>query len=464
MLEALLLKLLKPQGIEIRDIIQSISFTDFVVKTAPKTAGTELPQLAQNLVNCISLFCKPDENDNFAMVRGGSIRSDLFNNNAVDYHFSKIFSNINKSLLGDDPLAGQVIDKVFSLPKDIDIFFRSKSPNEIAHQDNMLFHNVIQELEINGYKQIKQNVDGNVLIFDNGQYQVKVLKHQTGIHHSQTLVKIDFSKNGEDIMKLHFGLIPNKVESEEDPRFFKETADIEQEAVGYLSKSEGDKIILRHFEYENIRHANLYISEHYFDPIFHPFKIEPEKNPDQIISSRLREINFRVALFPLLFQVMGIKGIDVNLHNTPYEQVLIEYENAFKLKSFSDAELNIMQKWFQKYSQNLKDHFKLTASDLIYGLTVNPFLFFLFALPTNILDAFPLGKKLKHKSIIDFLSKLAQQVGGDITKDTLLVLSCKYEMYIKNAGDTTIFQLMKFLGEPETISAFLKLVDPLKLT
>lgn len=86
---------------------QKILFTQFAEKTAPKTVGTNLPQLAQSLVNRISTFCQPDENGSFGIIRGGSMRSFLFDNYATDEHFAQIFSNIDKSLLGDDLIAGQ---------------------------------------------------------------------------------------------------------------------------------------------------------------------------------------------------------------------------------------------------------------------------------------------------------------------------------------------------------------------
>lgn len=85
---------------------QKILFTQFAEKTAPKTVGTNLPQLAQSLVNRISTFCQPDENGSFGIVRGGSMRSFLFDNYATDEHFAQVFSNIDKSLLGDDLIAG----------------------------------------------------------------------------------------------------------------------------------------------------------------------------------------------------------------------------------------------------------------------------------------------------------------------------------------------------------------------
>ena len=120
-----------------------------------------------------------------------------------------------------------------------------------------------------------------------------------------------------------------------------------------------------------------------------------------------------------------------------------------------------MIEWFTKYQVDLKDHFKLTASDLTYGLTVNPFLFFLFAFSTHILDAFPLGTKLEFNPLRHFLQQLAEKIGGDFTEDSLLTLSYKYYIYIKSASDTTIFQMLDFLGEPQTVSAFLKLINPL---
>ncbi|MFA6532384.1 MAG: hypothetical protein WCT22_00115 [Patescibacteria group bacterium] len=456
-----LLEILRPPGLEMKDIIQSISLTNFVTKTAPMTIGTELPQLAQKMVNRISIFCKPDENDNFAIVRGGSMRSYLFENYVVDEHFSKIFSDVDKSLLGDDPLAGQVINKVFSLPKDIDVFFRSKYPNKFAHQDNMLFHNVIEELEDAGYKQIKQNEEGNVLIFDNGQYQVKVLRHQTGIKHSQTLVKIDFSEKGQDIMKLHFGLIPNEEESEEDPRFFKETADIERDAIGFLSNNNGKEISLRYFGLGGMSYVELYMMEHFFDPILNKFTINKNLNPDQVISSHLREINFRVALISSLFNIGGIEGIGADLQNTPYSKLVEKYEFIFNSQT-SKLKLDQMLEWFRSNQHNIKDHFKLTASDIVYGLSVNPFLFFLFASSTQILEAFPLGSKLISISLIKkLLEKIANKIGCSLEVDSLLTLSLKYNIFTKEAKDTAIFQLMEFLEEPETISAFLKLIDPL---
>lgn len=125
-----------------------------------------------------------------------------------------------------------------------------------------------------------------------------------------------------------------------------------------------------------------------------------------------------------------------------------------------DDENEQMTQWFKKHQNDIKDHFKLTASDLTYGLTVNPFLFFLFAFSTHILDAFPLGKKLEFDPLRHFLQQLAEKVGGNFAEDSLLTLSKKYYDYIREAKDTTIFQMLDFLGEPQTVSAFLELINP----
>ena len=434
---------------------QTISFIDFVEKTAPKTIGTSLPILALSLVNRLSNFCEADENNSIGNIRGGSMRSYLFDNYAVDRHFANLFSDIDPSLIGDDPMAGQVIDKVFSLPKDIDIFLHSKLPNNQVHEEDILFQNIIGELEDQKY--VKQNESGNKIIFSNGKYQITVLKHQTGKNHSQTLVKVDVSEGDQVMMKLHFGLIPDEQEELHDPRFNNETPDIEKEAVGHLVKGKNDEILIDYLAFNNMPDVVLFMREktHFLDPIKHHFKVEPDKNPDQVISANLRETNFRVALFD------WIKKFDPIIKDVPYYQLFIRFGTSYEGKSFGVDDNKRMIEWFTKYQVDLKDHFKLTASDLTYGLTVNPFLFFLFAFSTHILDAFPLGKRLDFDRLRHFLAILAEKIDGNIAEDSLLTLSYKYYTYIKSASDTTIFQMLDFLGEPQTVSAFLKLINPL---
>lgn len=434
---------------------QSISFTDFAEKTAPKTIGTELPKLALSLVNRLSTFCAADKNNSIGNIRGGSMRSYLFDNYAVDEHFSEIFSNVSQTLLGDDPMAGQVIEKVFSLPKDIDVFLHSKLPNSQVHEEDILFQNIIGELKDQGY--IKQEEYGNKIVFTNGQYQVHVLKHTTGKNRPQTLVKVDVIEDDQALMKLHFGLIPDVEEESHDPRFHEETPDIEKEAVGHIIKGKNNEISIDYLSFNGTPDVVLFMKEktHFFDPILHHFLVEPEKNPDQVVSSRLREINFRVALFN------WIKEFDPQIKDAPYYQLFIKFGMSYEGKHFKEGENEQMIQWFQKYKDDISDHFKLTASDITYGLTVNPFLFLLFTFSTHILDAFPLGSKLEFMPIMNFLEKLARQVGGSINGDSLQTLSNKYFTHIKGAKDTAIFQMMNFLDDEQTFSAFLKLINPL---
>lgn len=436
---------------------QSILFTDFVEKTAPKTVGTILPQLALSFVNRLSTFCKADENNNIGNVRGGSMRSYLFDNYSIDEHYANIFSDVNQTLLGNDPMAEQVIDKVFSLPKDVDVFLHSKLPNSQVHREDILFQNIIGELEEQGY--VKQNEHENKIVFTSDRYQVSVLKHTTGKDRPQTLVKVDVSEGDQVVMKLHFGLIPDEQEGLHDPRFHLETPDIEKEAVGHLIKGENDEMLIDYLSFNGTPDAVLYMKEktHFLDPILHHFIVEPGKNPDQIISSRLREINFRVALFD------WIKQFDPTIKDIPYSQLFIQFGTSYEGKHSDDKANEQMVLWFQKYREDIKDHLKLTASDVTYGLTVNPFLFLLFTFSTHILDAFPLGSKLDFMPLMHFLNHLTQQIGGDFSKDSLLTLSNKYHDYIKQAKDTTIFQLMNFFDdEPDkSFSAFLNLIDPL---
>lgn len=438
---------------------QTILFTDFVEKTTPKSVGTTLPKLALSLVNRLSNFCEADANNSIGNIRGGSMRSYLFDNYAVDEHYANIFSNIDQTLLGKDPMAGQVIDKVFSLPKDVDVFLHSKLPNSQVYEEDILFQNIIGELSDQGY--IKQNENGNKIVFTNGQYQVSVLKHTTGKNRPQTLVKVDVTEGDQVMMKLHFGLIPDKQDELHDPRFNPETPDIEKEAVGHMIKGKNNEISIDYLSFEDTPDVVLFMKEktHFLDPILHHFLVESEKNPDQAVSSRLREINFRVALFD------WIKKFVPEIKDIPYYKLFIKFGMNYEGQNTGELESEQMIQWFQKHKDDIKDHFKLTASDITYGLTVNPFLFLLFTFSTHILDAFPLGKMLEFMPIMSFLEKIANQVGGSITQDSLQELSNKYYAHTKKAEDTTIFQLMNFFeDEPKkTFSAFLKLIDSLNI-
>lgn len=419
--------------------------------------GTKLPALAISFIEKISQISEPDEFDNFAIIRGGSMRCSSFDNHNVDTHYSNIFSNVNPSLIGDNELASRVLKKVFSLPKDVDIFIHSKLQNSQVHEEDILFQNIIGELEDQGY--LKQNEHRNKIVFTNGQYQVHVLKHTTGKNRPQTLVKVDVVEGDQALMKLHFGLIPDVEEESHDPRFHEETPDIEKEAVGHIIKGKNNEISIDYLSFEGTPDVVLFMKEktHFLDPILHHFLVEPKKNPDQVVSSRLREINFRVALFD------WIKKFDPQIKNIPYYQLFIKFGMGYEGKNTGELESEQMIKWFQNNKNDIRDHLKLTASDIIYGLTVNPFLFLLFTFSTHILDAFPLGSKLNFTSLTHFLNYFNQQIGGDFSKDSLLTLSNKYYDYIKEAKDTTIFKLMDFLNDEQTISAFLKLINPLLL-
>lgn len=439
---------------ESQNIIQSILLTQFVEKTSPKTAQTYLPELTQALVNRLFHYCLPDENGNFGVIRGGSMRSFLLDNYVTDERFAELFGGIEPQLLGENPMAKQVVDKVFSLPKDIDIFLRFNGINNQAHQDNSLFLTLADELKLQWFTPIHMSGSRDKMSFSNGQHQITLFKHQTGVDHKQTLVKVDISQGNQALLKLHFGLIPDELESREDPRFYEEAADIDQEAVGYLTKDK-EEILIRYFGLENVSYASWYLREHFFDPLLHPFRVDRTRKPDQLIASKLRQTNFRVALISWLFNIKGIVGISADLQQTPYYELFVKYGIPFERKPVDEIERLEMRQWFNENQQNLQDHFKLVASDLMFGLTVNPFLFFLFAFPTHVLDALPLGKKLDFNSLRHFLQSLAVDIGGDLT-DSLLTLSMKYNMYLKTAQDTAIFQLLKHLNKSQTISAFLE--------
>lgn len=446
--------------VETEDFTRSFPFVQFVETTAPKTKNTPLPRLAQSIVYRLSCLCQPDQYGNSAVIRGGSMRSFLFDNYVTDERFAGLFENVNPQLLGENPLAKQVVDKVFSLPKDIDIFLRSLIFNNIAHDSNLLFLALAYELtHNNGFIALEQNGNGDERVFINGQYQVRLFRHHTGVNHRQTLVKVDMSQGNQVLLKLHFGLIPTNEERKEDPRFYDEAADIDQVALGNLSRSDNEQIMMKYVVLGEESFVRAYLRKHFFDPLQHPFEVDPAKKPDQIISARLREINFRVALISWLFSIKGIVGIDADLQQTPYYDLFMKYALKYKKKFTSETERMEFRQWFQNNHHSVKDHFKLIASDAMYGLTVNPFLFFLFAFPTNVLDAFPLGEKIDLMPVMHFLGKLTQKIGGDFGKDSLLTLSMKYYNYLRTAQDSTIFQLLEFFEMPQNFSEFLKLIN-----
>ncbi len=154
--------------VEDENFTRSLPFMDFIEKTAPRTKNTPLSRLAQSLVNRLSYLCQPDEHDNFALIRGGSMRSFLLNNYVTDERFAELFDGIEPQLLGENHMAKQVVDKVFSLPKDIDIFFRVTTPHHQFHQDNILFSTIIEHLEQSGFTGLFRNGDKMRLHFLTG--------------------------------------------------------------------------------------------------------------------------------------------------------------------------------------------------------------------------------------------------------------------------------------------------------
>ncbi len=436
---------------------QSLRFTEFVEKTAPKTTNTTLPQLAQSLVQRLSFNSSADENGNFAVIRGGSMRSFLLNNYVTDERFAGLFDNVNPQLLGENPLAKRVIEKVFSLPKDIDIFFRVGIPHHQFHQDNILFSTIIEHLEQSGFTGLFRNGDKNEIALSDGKYQIRLFRHQTGINHLQTLVKIDISEGDQVVLKLHFGLIPDEAERQEDPRFFDDSADIDQEAVGYLTHDD-NTVLMRYFGLGAESYVSKYLHKHFFDPLTKPFDVDPAKKPDQFLAARLREINFRVSLVSWLFRVCGITGLTADFQDTPYYALFLKYGMKYRTDVFGEEQQKRMHQWYRDNQDNIKDHSKLLASDAVYGLTVNPYLYFLFAFPTYVTDAFPLGERLDFMPMMNFLQTLALKSGNSIMEDSLLTLSLRYYIRLRKPSDTAIFQMLKFLNEPQTVSSYLKLI------
>lgn len=418
-----------------------VSFRDFVISTALATKNTDLPALAESLI--LGIVNKLDESLEIgAIIRGGSMRSFLFKNYPIDEHFQGI-TQLNEQYFGNDELARAVVEKAFSLPKDIDVFF--EKPPGIEVDDGFLLNNLRQQLKAAGY--INELIEGNDKVtLSSDQYQVRLLRHRIGTKNQQTLVKVDFSdKDEKKIMRLHFGFIPEDDRlKQEDPRFHPEAADIDQLAVGFLEKKRQGLTI--YFDDSLI----VYLMKNFFNPIATKNPVE-DTNPVLQIMARLREINFRVAAIPFLFSIKGISGIDADLQSTPYYKIFVKYGMEFERRN----RIRIDEQCLDEFN----DKFKLIATDILYGISVNPFLFFLFAFNNHVLDSFPLGQVLNFNKLRHYLEYLAESLGLDITKPLLDLSLAYYQKLRTNPENNGVLKLMEFLRKPANFSEFLKLLD-----
>ncbi len=429
---------------------QQIGFTEFIKKIAPETTGTKLPEVAQALTLSLLELCPTTGKKSPGIIRGGAMRTFLLDNYETDDRFFKIFENAD---------LGPIADKAFSSPKDIDIFLRYEGNHKKFHEKNIMLETIKNELIRNSYVIINTDPDGNRITLSNGSQEVVLTAHKTGVKHRQALVKVDFFEQNKARMKLDFGLIPDKNEKGEDPRYFDEAADIDKLAIGYLT-GENHGITVNYLGYQGVNLVDIFLRTNFFEPIRRGFKADFSKKPDQVLMAKLREINFRVAMIPYLFSVIGINGIAADLQQTPFYKLFIKYGMNFERKAEESKKLN---GWFKENESAIQDHSKLISSDIFYGLTVNPFIFFLLAYPTHVMDAFPLGKDLEFRPLMNILQHIAEKSGGNIITDSLMSLSFKYYLSLKSPQDTAVFRILEYLGKPQKMSEFIDLIDTLRV-
>ncbi len=432
-------------------LLSSILFVDFVKKTSPATSCTELPYLAEHLLQRFLPYCDPDENGNIGVVRGGSMRAFTTDNFAIDKKFAGIYKDIDNMLVGDDPLAKRVVEKVFADPKDIDISLRLKHSNVIF---DTLAH-AFKDLGIRGL------INQNLAVFYYRNYRIELIKHLDGNKHKQALVKVNITDlmNNDPVLKLHFAAIPGYSSQIKDTRWDDEAADGDTMALGFLStkyniRQQKDEMQIRYFAVNKITPFNDQLLSHFYRPLGDMLSLKGDFTKEM---SRLqRSINFRASYYHA-FSHLG-KGNLVGLFDL--DEI---HKKPEKIE---------MQRWIFENETMVRNRLILLLSDAYYGYTANPFISLLFSYANRVLFATGLGDIFQDPpSVLLALDHVAKGFGKSVIKDSIADLSFGYLMNVRKAEDTGPFKLMEWMqemgmipeDEPNTITKFLHLNNPLAL-
>lgn len=470
------------QGLEaeMKEYTQSLPLTQFIEETSPVTKGTVLPILGEKLVTQLAQSCSPDIHNNFGIIRGGSMRSFLLDTHRSDHLLAGIFKNPDPTLIGDDKLAKRTVEKVFGEPKDIDVLLIYNGLNTEAARDDFLFMEIIrffQGIQFTGYMKTGSQVD---LFHQN--YQVELIKHQ---HQGQTLVKVNIKDKGIPVLKFHFGLIPQ--EKGKDIRFYDTAADGDLTALGFLSRGmikqravnkEDSDVTVRYFAKDGITHFDAQMTHCFFDPLAQPLVPFSNEPLPQTLTSNLREINFRIAYLTEMISspeklnvfILSQSPNFAQYFRLPFMKLLIQ--TAIQHDYKKPDTLDIFQ-WILNSQEQIKESTILFDSDFYYGLTVNPFLFFLFAFPKNIFLPTPLREIFSdpHK-VVGMLESIARKFEQSTITNTLIELSAGYLEYIrKNPRHTATYQITEWLINqgylsnytPITLSSLFQCTNPLNL-
>lgn len=449
---------------EIRDFTQALPMKEFIEKTSSQTGNTILPILGERLVAHLAQFTSPDVNGNFGIIRGGSMRSFLLDTYPSDHLLAEAFKNPDPQLIGHDEQAKRVVGKVFAEPKDIDVLLIYKGLNEEAVKEDFLYREISKFLGSTPHQ----------------DYQIELIKHQ---YQGQTLVKVNINDKGKPILKFHFGLIPQ--EERKDIRFFETAADGDKSAIGYLSKGiiqpggtnlNDVDINVRYFAVDTMTHFDAELADGFFNPLRHPLVPTSQDALPQTLTSNLREINFRIAYLTEIISSGKLKESMLSLFPDFSQLFEPHFINLFVKKAmrfdYKKSPTLDKQYFISKNQKELNESLLLLNSDYFYGITVNPFLFFLFAFPKNSLQFTPLSDFFEDpERTLYILENIAQSFGKSIARNNLYELSAGYLIYmLGNINEAAPFKIIEQLIErgilpdstPNTMSTFIQCFNPLK--
>ena len=132
--------------------LKTIAFAEFINQVFPQVRNhPRLLQKAEALVAGLSGISELDEDRSFAYVRGGSMRTFLYQTQIVEKDISLFYSNLPPDLKGSNPLTSQVMIHAFGL-KDIDIHIR-RDPHT-RHNDKKTKEIIEKLAALNGYQTV----------------------------------------------------------------------------------------------------------------------------------------------------------------------------------------------------------------------------------------------------------------------------------------------------------------------
>lgn len=231
----------------------SFGLSHFVKELFPEIKETPIPDCVALMVSQIESVTKPlFENspdmlitNAYALVRGSTIKRKLWGTPSGFWDVSRLFKQLNESenLIGNDPVAQKIVEKLAFGPRDLDVRYcyqDGKGPNEM--------HDAIEKSLVDSGFTKNEKEDGFSLGDNQHTFSVSVKTDDIGGESSppRTYFNVVFSLNDGEIFRVDFGDLPITCgQLWDDRRFHDSYPAIEACLVGLLTKKPNNSVLLK---------------------------------------------------------------------------------------------------------------------------------------------------------------------------------------------------------------------------